>query len=148
LLVGDAFAFIDPVFSSGVFLAMSSAERAVPMIDAWLAGDERRYRLASRRYSRDIDRAIAVFSWFIYRFTTPAMRYLFSNPRDVLGIRAAVTSMLAGDVFDNAGMRRRLMVFKAFYAIASLVHWRETQDLHKSRLAAERAGIGDKRLAR
>ena len=29
LMIGDAFAFLDPVFSSGVLLAMASAEKAV-----------------------------------------------------------------------------------------------------------------------
>ncbi len=36
LLIGDAFAFLDPVFSSGVYLAMSGAERAVQVVDAVL----------------------------------------------------------------------------------------------------------------
>jgi flavin-dependent dehydrogenase len=36
LIVGDAFAFIDPVFSSGVYLAMDSAERGTLVAEAWL----------------------------------------------------------------------------------------------------------------
>ena len=36
VLIGDAFAFLDPVFSSGVYLAMSGAEQAVQMVDAAL----------------------------------------------------------------------------------------------------------------
>ena len=36
VLVGDAFAFLDPVFSSGVYLAMSGAEQAVTVVDAAL----------------------------------------------------------------------------------------------------------------
>ena len=37
LLVGDAFAFLDPVFSSGVFLALKSGEMAADAADAALA---------------------------------------------------------------------------------------------------------------
>ena len=37
VLVGDAFAFLDPVFSSGVYLAMSGAEQAAEVVDAALA---------------------------------------------------------------------------------------------------------------
>ncbi|MFP6857427.1 MAG: NAD(P)/FAD-dependent oxidoreductase [Roseibacillus sp.] len=37
LLVGDAFAFLDPVFSSGVFLALKSGEMAADAVDAALA---------------------------------------------------------------------------------------------------------------
>src|SRR5579859_4154340 len=36
VLIGDAFAFLDPVFSSGVYLAMSGAEQAVDAVDAAL----------------------------------------------------------------------------------------------------------------
>lgn len=147
LLVGDAFTFIDPVFSSGVFLAMSSAERAIPVIDAWLQGDGRRYKRASRRYARDVDRAVAMFSWFIYRFTTPAMRYLFSNPSDLFGIRRAVTSMLAGDVYDNPVVRRRLIIFKGLYAATSLVYWRATREMRKAQHDRSKDGIGDQYLA-
>ena len=35
-LIGDAFAFIDPVFSSGVYLAMSSAQDIVDVAERWL----------------------------------------------------------------------------------------------------------------
>ena len=36
MLVGDAFAFLDPVFSSGVYLATSTAERTAEVVDAAL----------------------------------------------------------------------------------------------------------------
>jgi hypothetical protein len=37
LLAGDAFAFLDPVFSSGVFLALKSGEMAAEAVDAALS---------------------------------------------------------------------------------------------------------------
>ncbi len=40
VLVGDAFAFLDPVFSSGVYLAMSGAEQAVDVVDSALREPE------------------------------------------------------------------------------------------------------------
>jgi flavin-dependent dehydrogenase len=47
LLAGDAFAFLDPVFSSGVFLALISGEMAADAIDAALvAGDTSGARFA------------------------------------------------------------------------------------------------------
>jgi flavin-dependent dehydrogenase len=36
VMIGDAFAFLDPVFSSGVYLAMSGAEQAVAVVDTAL----------------------------------------------------------------------------------------------------------------
>jgi flavin-dependent dehydrogenase len=40
LLAGDAFAFLDPVFSSGVFLALKSGEMAADAVDAALAAGD------------------------------------------------------------------------------------------------------------
>ena len=36
ILIGDAAAFIDPLFSSGVMMAMTSADFATEVVDAWL----------------------------------------------------------------------------------------------------------------
>jgi len=122
LMIGDAYAFIDPVFSSGVYLAMSSAERAVNVAEAWLSGNRRAWARALRKYEADTLRGLGYFSWFIYRFTSPAMRYLMSNPRDLFQVVQGVVSMLAGDVFDNRRVRLRLWVFRGIYAVAWLVH--------------------------
>jgi len=141
LMVGDAYAFIDPVFSSGVYLAMHAAERAVQVVEAWLSGNRIRYQLACRRYQREIQTGISNFSWFIYRFTSPVMRNLMSNPRNVLKVAQAVISMLAGDVFRNREVRRRLLVFKSIYAISSLFNWKEASVYRKARLARVRSEI-------
>jgi flavin-dependent dehydrogenase len=135
LLVGDAYAFIDPVFSSGVYLAMSSAERGVAVADAWLQGSRIRYALACRRYERETRRGLALFSWFIYRFTTPAMQSLMSDPRNTFRVMQAVISMLAGDVYENNLVRRRLYVFKAIYSILSLKDWRASLRARRARVA-------------
>lgn len=129
LLAGDAFAFVDPVFSSGVYLAMNGAEHAAVALDEILrdpASEER----AKARFEAVVRRGLREFSWFIFRFTTPAMRRLFANPRNAFGVEQAVISMLAGDVFANPRVRSRLRVFKAiYYATAfrmlssNLRHW-------------------------
>ncbi len=121
-LIGDAYAFIDPVFSSGVYLAMSSATQIVPVVEHWLNEETGLYRIAARRYRRSINRGIDTFSWFIYRFTTPAMVSLFRKPRNIFKVEQAVISMLAGDVYKGREIRFRLLVFKCIFAIASLVH--------------------------
>jgi flavin-dependent dehydrogenase len=45
VMVGDAFAFLDPVFSSGVYLAMSGAEQAAMMIATALREPQREVSL-------------------------------------------------------------------------------------------------------
>jgi 2-polyprenyl-6-methoxyphenol hydroxylase-like FAD-dependent oxidoreductase len=120
-LAGDAFTFIDPVFSSGVYIAMSSADALIPSIEHWLEGRRLRYRMSALAYRRRVARGIRAFKWFIYRFNTPAMVWLFENPRNVLNVERAVVSMLAGDVYDRPGIRARLLVFKLLYATLTLV---------------------------
>jgi flavin-dependent dehydrogenase len=125
VMIGDAYAFIDPVFSSGVYLAMSSAERAADVAEAWLSGSRRRWARAARKYEADTRRGLGYFSWFIYRFTSPAMRYLMSNPRDMFKVVQGVISLLAGDVFDNRQVRLRLWLFRCIYAVAWFVQRRQ-----------------------
>ena len=96
-MVGDAFTFIDPVFSSGVFIAMDGASRAAGMIEGILS-DPRRAGALTRDYERKLRAGIRRFSWFIYRFNSPAMQQLFMAAQPGLAVRAAVTSLLAGDV--------------------------------------------------
>jgi len=117
-LIGDAYAFIDPVFSSGVYLAMSSASQLVDVAERWLREDQAGYRKSVKQYQGSINRGISTFAWFIYRFTTPGMVYLFQNSRNIFQLEQAVTSMLAGDVYFSRAVRWRLMIFRAIYAVA------------------------------
>ena len=138
--VGDAGCFIDPVFSSGVYLAMRGGEQAAACVDAslrrpWLAA------LARWRYARGVRRRVRSFSWFIYRFTTPAMRELFANPRNVLGLEQAVIAMLAGNGSGSLGIRLRLLVFRGIYALTALRLARQSHTQHQP--TAADVGPGD-----
>jgi flavin-dependent dehydrogenase len=123
IMMGDASAFVDPVFSSGVYFAMHSATRAAGLVDAVLGGA--RERPLQRAYEREMRAGVREFSWFIMRFTTPALAWLFANPRNVLRVENAMVSMLAGHVFDARRTLRRLRVFKALYYLTSLFMWRD-----------------------
>ncbi len=121
LMIGDAFAFVDPVFSSGVFLAMSSGQVGAEVVDTYLHDP-----VAAARKSKELERAIRrglmLFSWFIYRFTSPTMRRLFMKPGNTLRVEEAVISMLAGDIFRDNG---RLLYFKILYYGVALTRWRQ-----------------------
>ena len=119
LMLGDAYAFVDPMFSSGVFLAMNSAELGADAVDAALR-EPARERALLRRLERRLNRGLEEFRWFIYRFTSPTMQALFARPRNHLQIEQAVISMLAGDVFDSAAVRWRLRAFRVLYALRAL----------------------------
>jgi flavin-dependent dehydrogenase len=119
LLVGDAWNFVDPMFSSGVFLGMHGAEQGAELVDAALREPAREAALQRALERRLVD-GLDEFKWFIYRFTSPTMKYLFANPKNYLQIEQAVVAMLAGDVFDAPRVRRRLRMFRVLYAVAAL----------------------------
>jgi flavin-dependent dehydrogenase len=120
LMVGDAFAFIDPVFSSGVFLAMNGARRAAEVVDEVLREPGREAAL-QRGYDAFVRKGLVTFSWFIQRFTSPGLRWIFKHPRNVYRIEEAVISMLAGDVFRDTPVRSRFRALRAIYAVRTLV---------------------------
>ncbi len=119
LMIGDAYAFIDPIFSSGVFLAMDAGERGAEVVDGALREPTREAAL-QKAMARRTDRGLRHFSWFIHRFTTPVMQRLFATPRNDFQIEQAVISMLAGDVFDNRPVRLRLYLFRLLYLANAL----------------------------
>ncbi|MDP9012969.1 MAG: tryptophan 7-halogenase [Pseudomonadota bacterium] len=119
VMVGDSFAFVDPIFSSGVYLAMNSASLAAHAVDVSLR-DPAKGALEMRRFERKVRRGLGVFSWFIYRFTTPAMRRMFAGPRNIWRLEDGVTSLLAGDVFGNPAVTLRLRIFKLIYGMQTL----------------------------
>lgn len=120
LMIGDAYAFVDPVFSSGVYLGTHSAAAALPMLEAELSGQRAQARRLRRRFRRRIKRGIREFSWFIYRFPSPAMRQLFLSPKPIFKLEETVISLLAGDVFDNFDVRWRMRVFRLIYLLTGL----------------------------
>ncbi len=134
VLVGDAFAFLDPVFSSGVYLAMSGAEQAAMVVDTALR-EPARERSMLRRLEKRQRAGMARFSFFIYRFNGPVMRQMFREPRNTLQLEQGVISMLAGDLFDTPKVLRRLRLFKLVYAFCGLRDWRRWRAEHKYRLA-------------
>ncbi len=123
LMVGDAYAFIDPIFSSGVLMAMTNATHATDIVDALLQGKPGTAAML-KQYQKRVHKGIRTFSWFIERFNSPGLRKLFMNPGNPLRIEEAVTSVLAGDVYGNPKVDWRLEAFKVLYYGFSLSEWR------------------------
>lgn len=125
LMLGDAFAFIDPVFSSGVLLAMQSAFTGADTIEACLNSPEKA-KSALKIFDKQSRRGPHVFSWFIYRVTTPTLRHLFMNPKNSFRLQEAILSVLAGDIFRGTPIRSRLIAFKALYYLFNLANIRNS----------------------
>jgi flavin-dependent dehydrogenase len=132
VMVGDAFAFLDPIFSTGVYLAMNSAEQAAGMVAGCLREPHREAAL-QRRYTRYVRRGLDQLSWFTYRFTSPAMSRLFAHPRDPLQVEKAMVSLLAGDVFNSPRVWWRLQLFKLIYLVTWVSLWRRSVRNNRTR---------------
>jgi flavin-dependent dehydrogenase len=140
VLIGDAFAFLDPVFSSGVYLAMSGAEHAVNVVDDALR-DPKCEPALLRKLEKRQRAGMARFAFFIYRFNGPVMRQMFRQPRNTWQLEQGVISMLAGDLFDTPRVLWRLRLFKLVYALCGVRDWRRWRAEHRYRLAQARSSF-------
>lgn len=112
VLIGDAGGFLDPVFSSGVHLAMSGAALAAQDAIRALRGGRRPRQRDFRDYARRAGGAFDTFSRFIRAWYDPAFRRVFMRPParrpGVAYLRREIVGVLAGDVFRP--WRRRLAI--------------------------------------
>ena len=132
LLLGDAYTFIDPVFSSGVMLAMHSAFVGADTVDTCL-----RHPLQAAVALKKFDHSMRIgpkeFSWFIYRVTNPTLRNMFMAPRNIFHVQEALLSVLAGDVFGKTRFQVPLLLFKGIYYVASLLNFKRTLEAWRMR---------------
>ena len=100
MLVGDAYAFLDPMFSTGVYLAMESAMQGADAVQAVLSS-EGADAIHLESHAQKMERGMSHLSWFIYKFNTRAMQILFMSRLNPFNMRSAVISLLAGDIFGR-----------------------------------------------
>ena len=110
LLAGDAAGFIDPIFSSGVFLAVFSSELAADTLKEVLDCPQKAKRLFPR-YERAVNRAMDVYLRFVDAWYTKEFIEVFLAPRNVLGLAPAVNAVLGGNVGNSFPIRWRMWVF-------------------------------------
>jgi flavin-dependent dehydrogenase len=99
-LVGDAATFIDPIFSSGVCMGMSSgAEVGRTIIAAVRQGQDP--ALLRRRYNRFVKESSAAFFRLVELYYDHSFRELFMNGQGPLEVHRAAMAILAGYVFPR-----------------------------------------------
>jgi flavin-dependent dehydrogenase len=123
LMIGDAYGFVDPMFSTGVLMAMTAGELGAEAADAWLDNPARGQRLAART-NRELARAMDRISWLIYRINDPVMRSLFMAPRNTLLMRDGIINMLAGNLRGDLRATLPILSFKAVFHLLSALHRR------------------------
>lgn len=100
LLIGDAATFIDPIFSTGVCLAMQSAAEAARLVEAIVLRG-RDPRVARQDYERWVKRSTAPFFRLVRAYYRQPFRELLVEGEGPLGVHRAVLSLLAGAVFPR-----------------------------------------------
>jgi flavin-dependent dehydrogenase len=132
LMLGDAYAFIDPVFSSGVYLAMQSGFAGVDVVEATL--DRSQTAAAARRiFDKLTKHGAREFSWFIFRVTNPTLREFFMDPGNPLRVKEAMISLLAGDIHRKTPIWSSIFAIKALYYLVSIGNFGRTWRAWKRR---------------
>ncbi|HEY5610659.1 MAG TPA: NAD(P)/FAD-dependent oxidoreductase [Thermoanaerobaculia bacterium] len=126
-LIGDAAGFIDPIFSTGVFLAMKSAELAADAADSRLRTGSMK---ELKRYRAMLQRGLNRYLGFITNFYRREFLEIFLQPAPHFGMLQAIVGVLAGDVFERRRNRWKLVLFFAlvraqrmFGVIAPKIAW-------------------------
>jgi flavin-dependent dehydrogenase len=121
LCVGDAAAFVDPIFSTGVFVAMQSAEvAAAAILEAFRLNRFKAARFAG--FERTVERGLDPYVRFIRLYYDPSFLEVFLHPRERAGMLDAVTGVLAGGGFLSMPLRTRLSL-GLFFTIVRLTRW-------------------------
>ncbi|MEZ4383284.1 MAG: NAD(P)/FAD-dependent oxidoreductase [Nannocystaceae bacterium] len=103
--VGDAACFLDPVFSSGITLAMLGAERVADLLDPALRARAEADEALMEPFAAKMRDAYDIFEQLIRRFYHSRMIHnLFFAAEPDPELRRGLISVLAGDVWrdDNA----------------------------------------------
>ena len=118
--VGDAAAFLDPIFSTGVLLAMQGGLDAAEAIDAGLSARD----LSARRfadYEALVRRRYHHFRRFAVGFYNPHFRDLWFRRSSRFGLYEAVLSIISGNWRPTLATRLRIGLFFALVALQRLL---------------------------
>jgi len=108
--IGDAAGFLDPIFSSGVFLAMYSGKLAANVVIKSLKANNDG-AAAMARYEKTVFRALKVYWDLVEGFYTRPFLEVFFEPRNKWNLPDAVVALLAGELEGGWKIRWRMRVF-------------------------------------
>ncbi len=112
LRIGDAAGFIDPIFSSGVYLAMMMGKHGAAALIETLDSDESAAMSAPmKRYEKTARKHMRVFRELIEGFYRPGFFEILMNPRKMLRLPCALNAVFAGRLDEIWAIRWRLRLF-------------------------------------
>ncbi|MBS1151970.1 MAG: binding domain protein [Myxococcaceae bacterium] len=97
-LTGNASEFLDPIFSSGVTLALESSSRAAKLAHRQLSGEAVDW---DKEYAAVMDRAIGVFRVFVHSWYSGELQKVLLHQNKPESIKRAITAVLGGYVLDE-----------------------------------------------
>jgi flavin-dependent dehydrogenase len=127
-LAGDAAGFLDPIFSTGVFMAMKSADMVADAVELRLRKGSMRLL---RRYDRTFQWALDKYFRFIANFYRREFLEVFLQPKADYGLIPVITGILAGNIFATNNRAKLALFFffvrmqKMFGVIAPPIAWEE-----------------------
>jgi flavin-dependent dehydrogenase len=116
LLAGDAAGFIDPVFSSGVYLALLSGEQAANSLNMVLDRPQKREK-AFRYYERRVGRVLDIYLRWASAWYTQEFVEVFLYPKEIFELVPTVSAVLSGNEVRGFSMRWRLCIFHMLVAL-------------------------------
>jgi flavin-dependent dehydrogenase len=116
LLAGDAAGFIDPIFSSGVFLAILGGEQAAAAFEIALDSPSRSGAVF-RDYSRRLDTVMKLYLRFVKGWYRREFVETLLNPQEFFEVVPAVNAVLAGNLGGSFDIRWRLWLFHGIVAL-------------------------------
>lgn len=110
MMLGDAAGFIDPIFSTGVFLAIHSAEQAADAVHAILDSPRKQAGLF-RRYEKGMHRIMDLYLRFVTAWYRPEFVEVFTTPTERLQLAPAINAVLAGNIGTSFPIWWRMNLF-------------------------------------
>ena len=110
LLAGDAAGFIDPVFSTGVFLAIRSGENAANSLDAVLKNPGKKESVF-KKYERSVRRVMNLYLRFVSNWYKPQFGDVITNPVNHLQLAPVVNAVLGGNLGSDFAIWWRMQIF-------------------------------------
>jgi flavin-dependent dehydrogenase len=119
--VGDAIAFVDPIFSGGVYIALRTGQlAAAAILQAFGAGDFSARRFAA--YERRVHAGLAPLFKFIHKYYEPSFFDLFMHPRNYFGVYEAVLNVLSGGNWVTMPWRVRVAL-RILFGLGRINTW-------------------------
>jgi flavin-dependent dehydrogenase len=117
VLLGNAGEFLDPIFSSGITIALKSVALAVPLVDRHLRGKEVDWM---GEFERPLRQGIEVFRAFVEAWYDGSFHRVLFDRRQLASVKSMICSVLAGYAWDQTNPLAQRRCEKRLQAMAEL----------------------------